>query len=198
MNRLVESAKPSVVSISSKVNYSYTVASDHSAIPFFDKKEVTRTFSFRNVSTGIIFNKEGYIVTKSNVVQDAEQIEVNTHDNQRYLAAFIGFNLETGLAVIKIDATDLIPVPLGNSDTIKEGDWITLIGNSMGVLPSVSLGLINGIRKEDDLIQLSAFINPGNSGSPVFNTKGEVIGIVAARLNSENMSTGALFSTQPA
>lgn len=197
VNQLVELAKPSVVTISSKVSYSYTVSSESFSIPFFEKKGVKRSLSFRNVGSGIIFDTEGHIITKSNVVQYADIIEVTMFNCKRYTASLIGYDPETGLAVIKIDEQKLIPVKFGNSSEVKEGDWITVIGNSLGVLPSVSLGLINGIRTEDELIQLSAFINPGNSGSPIYNTKGEVIGIVAATLNAENQMLRTLFSSQP-
>ena len=194
VNQLVEIAKPSVVSISSKVTYSYFLSYENSSDPVFQDKGSKHSLSFRNVGTGIILDKEGYIATKSNVVQDALNIKVSTSNNETYDASFIGFDYETGLAIIQIQAKNLSPIKLGDSDTVSEGDWITIIGNSMGVLPSVSLGLINGIRTENNLFQLSAFINPGNSGSPVFNTRGEVIGLVAARLSTDNQVPNSIFS----
>lgn len=198
MTQLVEFAKPSVVSISSKITYSYTVSSESSSIPLFSKKRsTTHSLSFRNVSSGIIFDRDGHIVTKSNVVQNSENIEVTLYNQKRYEATFIGFDVGTGLAVIKINEKGLIPAQLGNSAEVKEGALIAIIGNSFGVLQSVSLGIVNGIRPEDDLIQLSAFINPGNSGSPIINTNGKVIGIVAARVNASNQILGAFLSSQP-
>jgi len=195
--RLIELTKPSVVSISSKITYSYIISTESSSLPVFAKKGLKHSLSFRNVGSGIIFDRDGHIITKSDVVQDAKNIEVTLYNEKRYIATFVGFDVETGLAVIKIDEQGLIPARLGNSDEVKEGALITIIGNSFGVLPSVSLGIVNGIRPKDDLIQLSAFINPGNSGSPIINTNAEVIGIVAARVNMGNQIQGAFLSSPP-
>jgi len=197
LSHLIEIAKPSVVSITSTVSYVYYLPSESSSIPFWGQKSKKKqTIKIRNVGSGLIIDKDGHIITKSNVVQDAEKIEVILFNNEIYLAEFINYDVETGLAVIKITTDDLVPAQLGTTDDIRIGKWIAIMGNSIGVSSSISLGLINGIREENNLIQLSAFINPGNSGSPIFNIEGKVIGIVAARLNAGNLSIGTTDGIQ--
>ncbi|MBN2088689.1 trypsin-like peptidase domain-containing protein [candidate division KSB1 bacterium] len=190
LSNLIEVAKPSVVTIASTITYSYIENSKISQIPFWDEESNRQTYQFRNIGSGLILDHEGHIITRSNAIQQAENIEVILSNQKRARASFIGIDYETGLAVIQINEKPLIPARLGNETGIKVGKWIAVMGNSMGVSPSISLGLINGIRQENELIQLSAFINPGNSGSPVFNIKGEVIGIVAARMNSGEVQLG--------
>lgn len=189
--RLIDQARPSVVTIASTIAYVYPASQETSVLPLWGKKSEKQTIKFRNISSGIIFDPAGYIVTRSNVMQDAEEIMVTLSGNRELKATFIGFDEITGLTVIKINAPDLTPVRLGKKTDIHVGKWVAIIGNSMGVAPSISLGLINGIRPENNLIQLSAVINPGNSGSPIFNLDGQVIGLVVARVNSGDVAFGA-------
>lgn len=196
LSNLIEVAKPSVVTIASTIAYSYIENSKISQIPFLDDETNRQTSKFRNIGSGLILDQEGHIITRSNAIQQAEDIEVILSNQKHAKANFIGIDYETGLAVIQINEKNLVPARLGTEAGIKVGKWIAVMGNSMGVSPSISLGLINGIRQENGLIQLSAFINPGNSGSPIFNIKGEVIGIVAARMNSGDVQFGASSDIQ--
>lgn len=199
LSQLIQLTQSSVVSISSTIPYSYEVASEPSAIRFWgEKSQKRRTVNIKNIASGLIFNEAGYVVTRSSVMQYAEKITVTLYDETTLHAEFIGVDYETGLTVLKIKKSDLIPAELGTGEEIKVGKWIAIIGNSIGVSPSISLGLINGIRHEQDsLIQLSAFINPGNSGCPVFTMSGKVIGIVAARLNVGDANYSPFFESQP-
>ncbi len=196
LSDLIEIAKPSVVTIASTITYSFIENSKISQIPFWDEASNRQTYQFRNIGSGLILDHEGHIITRSNAIQQAENIEVILSNQKRATASFIGIDYETGLAVIQINEKNLVPARLGDETGIKVGKWIAVMGNSMGVSPSISLGLINGIRQENELIQLSAFINPGNSGSPVFNIKGEVLGIVAARINAGEVQLGSQYETQ--
>lgn len=192
LSQLIDIAKPSVVSITSTVAYQIQSSEESSFFSLWGKKNSpAQTVKFRNISSGLILDRNGYIVTKSSVVKNAENIEVTLYNRQIFKARFIGFDQATGLAVIKIDHTQLTPAKLGDESDIRIGKWVAILGNSVGVSTSVTLGIINGIREENALIQLSALINPGNSGSPIFNTDGEVIGMVAARINSGSFSFGA-------
>lgn len=197
LSDLIDIAKPSVVSITSTVAYKVNSTEESSLFPFFGKKTTeSQTFKFRNVSSGLVLDQKGHIVTKSSVVKDAEIIEVTLYNHETHPAHFIGFDDKTGLAVIKIDNVNLTPAKLGNNRDIRIGRWVAILGNSVGVTTSVSLGIINGIREENNLIQLSALINPGNSGSPIFNTDGEVLGVVAARINSGSLTFGSTSAFQ--
>jgi serine protease Do len=192
LSQLIDIAKPSVVSITSTVAYQINSTEESSVFPFWGKKNSpAQTLKFHNISSGLILDQNGHIVTKSSVVKHSENIEVTLYNHQTHKAHFIGLDAETGLAVIKIDDVKLTPAKLGEDSDIRIGKWVAILGNSVGVNTSVTLGIINGIREENDLIQLSALINPGNSGSPIFNTDGEVIGIVAARINSGSITLGS-------
>ena len=107
-------------------------------------------------------------------------------------AIFVGHDPETGFAVLKTQIEYLIPARLGDSNNIVPGAWNLMIGNSLGVYPSVVFGSINGIRN-DGMIQISANLNPGNNGSPILNTKGEVVGLVAGQMNPRESLTNSFL-----
>lgn len=181
ITNIIEIAKPSVVTISVKSSRSYTISKDNGLLSFLKNKEEKRTVSYKNICSGLIYNDQGYIVTKSSSINENEKIKVILCDGREYESIYIGHDQETGLTVLKIEGENLCAPQIGNSDEVSIGSWITIIGNSMGVLPSVSFGLVNGILKSG-LLQLSAMINPGNSGSPVFDINGKVIGILIAQV----------------
>ena len=183
VTKLVEITRPSVVTISSKSSHSYILSKDNGFLSIFKENKVKRTVSYNNICSGLIYNNEGYIVTRSwNISEDGDVI---LYDGTRHKPTFIGQDQETGIAVLKIDTENLSPARLGNSEKVSIGSWATIIGNSMGILPSISFGLVNGVLR-NGLIQLSAIVSPGNSGSPVFNNNGEVIGILAAQVEVVN------------
>ena len=139
--------------------------------------------------SGVIITSDGYIVTNNHVVEDGQDIRVCLQDGSEYQATLIGTDSYSDLAIIKIDATDLPAATLGDSSKMVVGDPVFAIGNPLGVLASsVSQGIISGLDRtitveghNMTLIQTDAAVNPGNSGGGLFNTNGELIGIVNAK-----------------
>lgn len=171
---LVESVHRSVVSISVDIV---------SRGRFFN-------FTDEGSGTGIIFSKDGYIVTNYHVVQNASDIEVSLTDGTNYSAEIVGLDVLTDLAVIKIEADDLSSIKFGKSDSLRPGDWVFTVGNALNLSggPSVTFGIVSGVGRTVqtesgdlyDMIQTDAAINQGNSGGPLINDMGEVIGINTA------------------
>jgi len=146
-----------------------------------------REFRQKSLGSGFIIDKEGYIITNNHVVEKAEQIKVKLSDKKEYDAQVIGTDPKTDLALIKIKAAGSLPVVrLGDSDKLEVGEWVVAIGNPFGLEQTVTTGIISakgrviGAGPYDDFLQTDASINPGNSGGPLFNLKGEVVGINTA------------------
>ena len=197
--KLAENLKPAVVNISTtKVIKGGPVVKGRPS-PFEGKDpsrdfwekffggEVPREFETKSLGSGVIINKEGYILTNNHVVEDAKEITVTLQSEKDYPAAVVGRDSKTDLALIKIDAKEGLPVaPLGDSDRLKVGEWVMAIGNPFGLSETVTAGIVSakgrviGAGPYDDFIQTDASINPGNSGGPLFNFWGEVIGINTA------------------
>ncbi len=137
----------------------------------------------RNVGSGVVLNSEGYILTAESVIRGAERISVVAIAEQKYAAEPIGFDPESGLAVIRVKETGF-PSPLfGDSDRVQIGRWTLVVGNSMGVVSASALGLITGFREGGRWIQINTRIFPGNGGAPLFDSKGCLIGIVIGELS---------------
>ena len=149
-------------------------------------------FTDEGAGTGIVIRSDGYIVTNFHVVQGADEIMVNLPDGDTYEARVIGGDRITDLAVIKIEAEDLPTASFGNSDNLAAGDWVVALGNALALRggPTVTLGIISArgrtLQTERgalyDLIQTDAAINSGNSGGPLIDLEGNVIGINTAIL----------------
>lgn len=141
--------------------------------------------------SGVILDKKGYIVTNNHVVGEATEVEVRLSDKSRFTGKVIGKDPDTDLAVIKVEADHDLPyVTMGDSNTLKVGQWVIAVGNPFGLDRTVTVGVVSGIGREnvnlsryEDYIQTDASINPGNSGGPLFNIKGEAIGINTAIIN---------------
>ena len=141
-------------------------------------------FRRQGSGSGFIIREDGIIVTNNHVVADAKDITVTLSDKREYTAKVLGRDPKTDLAVLKIDPKDKLPVvQLGNSENLQVGDWVVAIGNPFGLSNTVTAGIVSakgralGAGPYDDFIQTDAPINPGNSGGPLFNEKGEVVGI---------------------
>lgn len=153
---------------------------------FFGNQE-PREFKKKGLGSGFIINKEGYIVTNSHVVRKARDITVILSNKEQYPATVVGTDPQFDVALIKIDAKkELISVPLGNSDKLRDGEAVIAIGNPFGLAETVTSGIVSakgraiGAGPYDDFIQTDASINPGNSGGPLMNFHGEVVGINTA------------------
>ena len=144
--------------------------------------------------SGVILTTDGYIVTNYHVVEGAQQITVTLHDDSTYTATVVGSDQQSDIALLKIDATGLTPAVLGNSDSVQVGAVVIAVGNPMGTLGgTVTEGIVSALNRdisvegnEMTLMQTSAAISPGNSGGGLFNTNGELIGIVNAKYSDED------------
>lgn len=139
--------------------------------------------------SGVIVDKNGYILTNHHVIDGADNIRVKLHgDSKEYKAKLIGSDVETDIAVIKIDAgRGLTAAKIGNSDSVQVGDWAVAIGSPFGLEATVTVGIISaggrevpGAQQFQRFLQTDAAINPGNSGGPLLNIRGEVVGINTA------------------
>ena len=150
-----------------------------------------RTPNASGSGSGLIVDREGHIVTNNHVIGDATEIEVRFSDKTKLIAHVIGKDPDTDLAVIKVTTDRPLPnARFGDSAGVKVGQWVLAVGNPFGLDRTVTLGVVSGIGREninlsryENFIQTDASINPGNSGGPLFNLRGEVIGINTAIIN---------------
>ena len=154
------------------------------------------------LGSGFIVSADGYVVTNNHVIDGADAIRVTLYNDRSFDAELIGRDPKTDIAVLKIDPEDenLQPVAFGDSDQMRVGDWVLAIGNPFGLGGSVTAGIISargrdiGTGPYDDFIQTDAAINRGNSGGPLFNLDGEVIGINTAIFSQSGGSVGIGFA----
>ncbi|UFS69512.1 Do family serine endopeptidase [Geomonas sp. RF6] len=157
---------------------------------FFEDKP-DREMKQSGLGSGFIFDREGYIITNSHVVEKADEIKVRLSDGREFTAKVVGRDAKTDLALIKIssEAKDLPFLVLGDSTRARVGDWVLAVGNPFGLEHSVTHGIISatgrviGAGPYDDFLQTDAAINPGNSGGPLVNLQGEVIGITSIMIS---------------
>ncbi|MEW5727652.1 MAG: DegQ family serine endoprotease [Pseudomonadota bacterium] len=155
-----------------------------------------------SLGSGFIVDAGGIVVTNNHVIADADEITVTLHDDTVYKAEVVGRDSKTDLAVLKIDpgSKKLVAVPFGNSDEMRVGDWVVAIGNPFGLGGTVTAGIISARARDinagpyDDFLQTDASINRGNSGGPMFNMRGEVIGINTAIFSPSGGSIGIGFA----
>ena len=139
--------------------------------------------------SGVIISSDGYILTNNHVINGAKDISIRLHDGTEHKATVVGSDPRTDIGIIKVDAKNLKPVTIGDSDKLSVGETAVVIGNPLGKLGgTVTHGIISALEREMNLegskmnlIQTNAAINPGNSGGGLFNCKGELVGIVVAK-----------------
>ena len=176
---------------------------------FFDKQQKggkkPRSRNVNSLGSGFVIDPTGIIITNNHVIEGADEIEANFPDGTKLKAEIIGRDAKTDLAVLKVNpATPLPAVPFGDSGKIRVGDWVMAIGNPFGLGGSVTLGIVSARNRNinagpyDDFIQTDAAINRGNSGGPLFNMNGEVIGINTAIISPSGGSIGIGFSVPSA
>jgi serine protease Do len=193
---LAKALKPAVVNISSKQEEEER---PRVRSPFGEEGDPFQEFFDRffgprrprqqhsSLGSGFIIHSTGYIVTNNHVVEHATEIKVTLATQEEFDAKLIGRDPKTDLALLKINSDTPLPtVPLGDSEALEVGDWVLAIGNPFGLGHTVTAGIVSakgriiGAGPYDDFIQTDASINPGNSGGPLFNMRGEVVGINTA------------------
>lgn len=154
----------------------------------------------QSAGTGFIITHDGYIVTNHHVIEGATQVMVTLHDGRTYGATVVGSNDTNDVAVLKIQAQNLFPVVLGSSRQLQVGDQVVAIGNALGEFSaSLTVGFVSGMDRDVttdgtviNMIQTDAAINSGNSGGPLFNAKGQVIGITTAKYSGTSSSGASI------
>jgi serine protease Do len=155
--------------------------------PFGRQEPPSREFRQQSLGSGFMLDSDGYIVTNNHVVEDADEIKVRLTNGKEFDAEIVGRDPKTDLALIRIAPSgDLKPLPLGDSDALKVGEWVVAIGSPFGLEQTVTAGIVSakgrviGAGPYDDFIQTDASINPGNSGGPLLDMEGRVVGINTA------------------
>ncbi|MBP1721869.1 MAG: putative Serine protease do-like precursor [Deltaproteobacteria bacterium] len=168
---------------------------------FFDQMPQGDTPS-KSLGSGFIIDKEGYIITNNHVIEGADEIKVKLSDKEEFEATIVGKDKKTDIALIKIAPPPGLPVvTLGDSDSLKVGEWVMAIGNPFGLDQTVTVGIVSakwrklGMGPYEDFIQTDAAINQGNSGGPLFNTRGEVVGVNTAIFSTSGGNIGIGFAT---
>jgi serine protease Do len=208
MAEVAASVKPAVVNISSS-----SVVTQRMTSPFFDDPFFKRFFGdefggnrsgkFRRSGqgSGVIVDKNGYILTNSHVVKDADEIKIKLSDKREFKGKVIGMDPRTDLAIIKIDSNNLPVLKVGDSSQIRVGETVLAIGNPFGLNQTVTSGIVSAVGRADvgiadyeDFIQTDAAINPGNSGGALVNIRGELIGINTAIFSTSGGYQGVGFA----
>lgn len=178
---IAEKVNPSVVNIACTELEGAPTGDDDEGDQGDDEGDLEDQYGF---GSGVIIDPSGYILTSNHVIDSAGKIEVKLSNDKKFVAKLVGQDKETDLALIKVESDEPLPVaPLGDSDRLKPGQWVMAIGNPFVYDHTVTVGVISALNRDlgtnifDNFIQTDAAINFGNSGGPLLNVKGEVIGI---------------------
>ena len=207
---MLESVQPAVVNISTITNVRVRQYNPFFDDPFFrqffdtprGRSQSERIRRKQGLGSGVIINAaKGLIVTNSHVIDGVDEINVTLKDGREFKAELVGKDKETDIAIIRVDASGLDEVVLGNSDNLRVGDFVVAIGNPFGLRQTVTSGIISGLGRSglgiegyEDFVQTDASINPGNSGGALVNLRGELIGINTAIIAPSGGSVGINFA----
>lgn len=185
---VAEKVTPSIVQITVVSDANSGDVSDRFKFFFPFKEDMPR--QRQGGGSGVIISKDGYILTNNHVVENANSVTVTLHDKRELEAVVVGTDPLTDLAVVKINANDIQPAHMGNSDKLRVGQWVMAIGNPLALTSTVTAGIVSAIGRNigiigdsygvEDFIQTDAAINPGNSGGGLFALDGSVVGINTA------------------
>ncbi len=191
---VVKAVMPSVVSITADLKEDEDVQGVENSLVFENDGHTA-------LGAGFIISEEGYILTNRHVIEKSKQINVSTADGENYIATLVGQDDVTDIALLKIEPNQpLAPAVLADSDTLEVGDWVLAVGNPFGLMNTVTSGIVSAKSRNihetpfDDYIQTDAPINEGNSGGPLFNTKGEVVGLNTLIFAQKGNSLGVSFA----
>jgi serine protease Do len=210
MAEIAAAVKPAVVNISS----TRTIKTQGVPSPFFSDPFFRRFFGdeFGNsnrpserkqasLGSGVIVDRDGYVLTNNHVIKDADEIRVRLSDKREFKGKVVGADPKTDLAVVKIDSDHLPTIKWGDSDRLKVGETVIAIGNPFGLSQTVTSGIVSatgranvGIADYEDFIQTDAPINPGNSGGALVNVRGELVGINTAIFSTSGGYQGIGFA----
>lgn len=209
---LVEEVSPAVVNITTTTVIDLSDSDDLPIVPegspfedffrdFEDRQqERNRSRKSQALGSGFFISEDGYVVTNNHVIEDADEIMIELLSGEDLEATLIGRDPKTDIALLKVESDTPLPfVSFGDSDVARVGDWVMAVGNPLGQGFSVSAGIISARNRflsgtYDDYIQTDAAINQGNSGGPLFNMEGQVIGVNTAILSPDGGSIGIGFS----
>ena len=215
ITKAIEKVSPAVVGIN------VTQIKQHSAHPFVDPffspfsdpffedffRPKMRKYKVKNLGSGVIISSDGYIITNSHVIENADEIIVSMSEGKTYNAEIIGSDDLTDIALIKINEINLPNVKFGDSDSLIIGEWVIALGNPLGLFdisnkPTATVGILSGKsmdfgqkesgRVYQDMLQTDASINSGNSGGPLVNSEGNVIGINTFIMTNSNYTSGSI------
>ncbi len=194
--KLVQSVVPSVVSIATARRVAVPLV-DPFQFLFGQRRYVQRTETA--LGSGVIVSKEGHILTNHHVIANMEEIRVQLTDGRILPATLIGSDEAVDIAVLRVDAPDLTPLPLGDSDEVRVGQMVIAVGNPFGLQETVTRGIVSakGRALPDSgvgFLQTDAAVNPGNSGGPLLNLRGEIIGINSSIYSQSGGWAGISFA----
>jgi serine protease Do len=200
---LVERVLPGVVNISSTTVLTYNVPGWGDFLQFWG---IPQERKHTSLGSGLLLDKDGYVLTNNHVVEKADEVMVTLHDKRQFRAKIIGRDQKMDLALLWIRDTErkappnLIPLELADSDAVRIAEPVFAVGNPFGLQHTVTMGIISaknrtiGLGPFDNFLQTDASINPGNSGGPLFNLKGGVIGINTVIYSRTGQSGGLGFA----
>jgi len=203
---LLKQITPAVVSIAVKGRGTASMNSSPSKGQRTPRSASTRDIAadrqIRASGSGVVIDaREGFILTNSHVIDGADEIAVTFADGRELQAKRVGSDSSTDVAVIKVQAQELSAIQIGNSDQLEVGDFVLAIGNPFQIGQTVTSGIISGLHRNnvgiaqyEDFIQTDAAIYPGNSGGPLINLHGELIGINTAFIGASNTNAGMGFA----
>jgi len=208
---LAEQLSPAVVNIS----ISQVIAPQSLEIPgipedsplnnffdeFFEQQMKAGPQRVQSLGSGFLIDPSGVVITNNHVIEGADSIEITFTDGKTLPATLVGSDPKTDLAVLRVESDEALPyVGFGDSDKLRVGDWVMAIGNPFGLGGSVTAGIVSALNRDihagnyDDFIQTDAAINRGNSGGPLFNLDGEVVGVNSAIISPSGASVGIGFA----
>jgi serine protease Do len=196
---VAKKVEPAVVNIDTKTKLQEIGLNNEDSVNNLTRQQTRPVFA---VGSGFIVDSKGFIITNAHVVEDSTKVTIRLQNGEQYVASIVGTDEETDLAVLKIDAGKELPtLKLGDSNAIQVGDWVLAIGSPFGLEQTVTAGIISKVQRETPVstpfqkfIQTDAAINRGNSGGPLVNLNGDVIGINSQIATSDGNSSGIGFA----